>query len=93
VDFRIIILGGETVCCTPPPPKAGEPPEPPAPTSTPLENIRGIGPSKARKLRAAGIKDIETLLKTDTAKLVEIAGFDANIKRDATAALKKAKEK
>jgi Helix-hairpin-helix domain len=93
VDFRIIILGAEAAPCTPPPPEAGEPAPPPAPTSTPLENIRGIGPAKARKLRAAGIKDVETLLKTDTAKLVEIAGFDAKVKREAAAALKRAKKK
>jgi Helix-hairpin-helix domain len=91
VDFRIIILGAETAPCTPPPPEAGEPAPPPTPTSTPLENIRGVGPAKARKLRAAGIKDVETLLATDTAKLVDVAGFDA--KREAAAALKRAKKK
>jgi predicted flap endonuclease-1-like 5' DNA nuclease len=93
VDFRIIVLGAETAPCTPPPPEAGEPAPPPTPTSTPLENIRGIGPARARKLRAAGIKDVETLLETDTSKLVEIAGFDANFKREAAAALKRAKKK
>jgi hypothetical protein len=99
VDFRIIILGGEPSPCSPPPPKPEEPaPNPTAPprstTSTPLENIRGIGPARARKLRAAGIKDIETFLQTDTAKLVEIAGLDAHVvKREAAAALKKNKEK
>lgn len=95
VDFRIIILGAEAAPCTPPPPraKADEPAPPPSTTSTPLENIRGIGPAKARKLRAAGIKDVETLLKTDTAKLVEIAGFDAKVKREAAKALKKSQKK
>ena len=52
VDFRIIILGAEGGCCTEPPLKPG--PVPSA-TSTPLENIRGIGPATARKMRAAGI--------------------------------------
>jgi hypothetical protein len=94
VDFRIIILGAETSPCTPPPPKAGEPAPPPARTSTLLEAIKGIGPARARKLRAAGIKDAETLMKTDTAKLIEIAGGDAHVlKREAAAALKKAKRK
>lgn len=87
VDFRIIVLGAEGGCCTEPPPKPGPVP---STTSTPLENIRGIGPATARKMRSAGIKDIETLLQTDTAKLVEIAGFDAHIiKHEAGKALKK----
>ena len=87
VDFRIIVLGAKGGCCTEPPPKPGPVP---STTSTPLENIRGIGPARARKMRAAGIKDIETLLQTDTAKLVEIAGFDAHIiKHEAGKALKK----
>jgi hypothetical protein len=43
---------------------------------------------------AAGIKDVETLLKTDAAKLVEIAGVDPRVvKREAAKALKKSKEK
>ncbi|HVO08508.1 MAG TPA: DUF6519 domain-containing protein [Burkholderiaceae bacterium] len=49
--------------------------------STPLENIKGIGPAIAAKLRAAGIPDVETLLRTPGAKLVEIAGFDADVLR------------
>ena len=45
-------------------------------------------------IRAAGVKDVETLLKTDPAKLVEIAGVDADmVKREAVKALKKSKEK
>lgn len=87
VDFRIIILGAGTAPCSPPPDKPGEMPPP---TSTPLEVVRGIGPARARLLRAAGIKDLETFLRTDTAKLVEIAGFDAHAaKREAEKALKK----
>jgi hypothetical protein len=98
VDFRIIILGAETAPCTPPPATPGPVTTVNTPgvameprgISTPLEAIRGIGPARARKLRAAGIADIETLLRTDTAKLVEIAGFDAHeVKREAERALKK----
>ena len=48
-------------------------------TSTPLENVRGIGPKTAAKLRAAGIPDVETLARTEASKLVEIAGFDARM--------------
>ena len=94
VDFRIIILGAEPAACTPPPSKPIDPPPTPPKKSTPLEDISGIGPARARKLRAAGIKDVETLLKTDPARLVTIAGFDARaVKREATAALKKNKRK
>ncbi|SRR6266540_142835 len=65
---------------------AGSPPA----TSTPLEKIRGIGPVHARQLRAAGIADVESLLRTDTAKLVEIAGFDGDaVKREAAQTLRK----
>jgi hypothetical protein len=96
IDFRIIILGGQSAPCTPPPQTGGEPAPPPTTTttSTPLEEIRGIGPVRARQLRTAGIKDIETLLKTDMAKLVDILGTDANaVKRQAAAKLKKKKGK
>lgn len=64
------------------------PPERPAPfvaapvktaTSTPLEDIKGIGPAIAKKLRAAGIPDLEAFLATPGEKLVEIAGFDAKV--------------
>jgi hypothetical protein len=47
--------------------------------STPLESIKGIGPVIAAKLRAAGIPDVETFLRTPGEKLVEIAGFDAEV--------------
>jgi hypothetical protein len=49
--------------------------------STPLENIKGIGPVIAAKLRAAGIRDVEAFLRTPVEKLVEIAGFDAEVLR------------
>ncbi len=49
--------------------------------STPLENIKGIGPVTAAKLRAAGIPDVETFLRTPGEKLVEIAGYDAEVLR------------
>ena len=39
-----------------------------------LEMIRVIGPAKAEKLRAKGIKDIKTFLKTDNTKLKRILG-------------------
>jgi hypothetical protein len=32
IDFRIIILGGQSAPCTPPPPTGGEPARPPATT-------------------------------------------------------------
>ena len=57
-------------------------------TSTPLENVRGIGKVTADRLRAAGIKDVETLARTEASKLVEIAGLDARVvKAEAEAAL------
>ncbi len=57
---------------------------------TPLENVKGIGPKTAAKLRAAGIPDLETLIATDSKKLVDLFGFDAAvIKRDATKAVAK----
>jgi hypothetical protein len=56
----------------------------------PLVRPQWRSPAKAGKLRAAGIKDVETLLATDTAKLVEVAGFDA--KREAAAVKKSEKE-
>jgi predicted flap endonuclease-1-like 5' DNA nuclease len=56
--------------------------------STPLENIKGIGPVTAAKLRAAGIPDVEALLRTPGEKLVEIAGFDAEVlRKEAASAL------
>jgi predicted flap endonuclease-1-like 5' DNA nuclease len=56
-------------------------PRPPT-TSTPLEDIRGVGPKRAEKLRAAGIPDLEAFLRTDSAKLVEIAGLDADVAKE-----------
>ena len=52
------------------------PATPPARTSTPLEHVRGIGPKRAERLRAAGIGDLESLLRADADHLVEILGFD-----------------
>jgi hypothetical protein len=52
------------------------PAAPPARTSTPLEHVRGIGPKRAERLRAAGIGDLESLLRADVDHLVEILGFD-----------------
>lgn len=57
-------------------------PAPPRATSTPLEHIRGIGPKRAERLRDAGIPDLEAFLEADTAKLVEIAGFDADVAKE-----------
>lgn len=52
--------------------------------STPLERVKGIGPKTAAKLRAAGIPDLETLLRTPGDRLVDLAGFDAEaLRRDA----------
>jgi predicted flap endonuclease-1-like 5' DNA nuclease len=60
-----------------------------AKTSAPLETIKGIGPKTAEKLRAAGIPDVETFLRTPGEKLVEVAGFDADVMRgEADKALK-----
>lgn len=57
-------------------------PRPPRTTSTPLEHIRGIGPKRAERLREAGIPDLEAFLEADAAKLVEIAGFDADVAKE-----------
>jgi len=66
-------------------------PRPPA-TSTPLEHVRGIGPKRAEKLRAAGVPDLEAFLRTDSAKLAEIAGLDADVaKEDARRALEESR--
>src|SRR5262249_14253917 len=51
----------------------------PPTTSTPLENIKGIGPKTADRLRAAGIADVEAYVRTPAQKLVDIAGFDAHV--------------
>lgn len=56
-------------------------PRPPA-TSTPLEVIRGVGPKRAERLRAAGVPDLEAFVRTDSAKLAEIAGFDADVAKE-----------
>jgi predicted flap endonuclease-1-like 5' DNA nuclease len=51
--------------------------------STPLEHVKGIGPKTAARLRDAGIPDVEALLRTSGERLVEIAGFDADVVRRA----------
>lgn len=73
-------IAGATVIYRAPPVAVG---------GTPLENIKGIGPKTAAKLRAAGIPDVEAFLKTPDEKLVEIAGFDADVvKKQAEEAVK-----
>ncbi len=54
----------------------------PRTASTPLEAVRGIGPKTAEQLRAADIPDVEALLRTPGEKLVDIAGFDADVMRE-----------
>ena len=49
-------------------------PEPRPTTSTPLEDIPGVGERIADKLRDAGIPDCEALVATDFDKVVEILG-------------------
>lgn len=75
-----------------PPPAATPPPATP-PGSTPLENVKGIGPVIARRLRAAGIPDLEAFLATPGDKLVKIAGFDAKVVKQQLAGEDPAKTK
>ena len=49
--------------------------------STPLENVKGIGPVMASQLRQAGIPDLETLVRTPGERLVQITGFDLEVVR------------
>lgn len=65
----------------------------PPQTSTDLEKIKGIGPVRAAKLREAGIKDIETLVRTDSRKLVNVlTGMDVNeVKKEAEKVAKRKK--
>jgi predicted flap endonuclease-1-like 5' DNA nuclease len=72
-------LARGTVVFREPVPSATAGKDTPATTSTPLENIKGIGPKTAARLRAAGIADVEAYVRTPTQKLVEIAGFDARV--------------
>jgi len=51
----------------------------------PLEAIRGIGPKKAGKLRAAGVADVAEFKKTEGAAFVKIAGYDKTPPTVATA--------
>lgn len=56
-----------------PEPPQPEPKPPPVPPSTPLEDLRGIGPQLAQRLREAGIADVEALVDADFDTLVEVA--------------------
>ncbi len=47
--------------------------------STPLENVKGIGPKTAGKYRAAGIADMETLTRAPASKLAEVVGLDKRV--------------
>lgn len=47
--------------------------------STPLENVKGIGPKTAARYRAAGIADMETLTRAPASKLAEAAGLDKRV--------------
>ena len=71
-------MRGVVVFREPPPGTTGGDDTPPT-TSTPLENIKGIGPKTADRLRAAGIADVEAYVRTPAQKLVDIAGFDAHV--------------
>ena len=53
--------------------------------STPLENVKGIGPKTAAKYRAAGIADMETLTRAPASKLAEVAGLDKKVVEAETA--------
>jgi hypothetical protein len=58
--------------------------------STPLENIRGIGPVRAERLREAGIADVEALMRLPAARLIEIVGMDADVvRREAAEAIRR----
>lgn len=59
-----------------------------------LENLPGIGPSRAKKLKKAGIKDGHTLAETEDSKLKEILGnLDVKkMKREANKLIKKKKK-
>jgi len=65
----------------------------PPETSTDLELIKGVGPVRAAKLREAGIKNVETLIRTDTTTLSRVlAGMDVNeVKKEAESILGKKK--
>jgi hypothetical protein len=47
--------------------------------STPLENVKDIGPKTAARYRAAGIADMETLTRAPASKLAEAAGLDKRV--------------
>lgn len=58
------------------PPAPPAPPAPPVPprSSTSLEEIEGIGPRLAERLRDAGIPDVETFVRTKFETLAKILG-------------------
>lgn len=60
-----------------------------------LEDLPGIGPSRAKKLKKAGIKDGNTLAEAEESKLKEVLGnLDIKkIKREASKLIKKKKKK
>ena len=60
-----------------------------------LEDLPGIGPSRAKKLKKAGIKDGNTLAEAEESKLKEVLGnLDVKkIKREAGKLIKKKKKK
>jgi hypothetical protein len=62
------------------------------PLSGGLRGDNGLRPDRKWQRRPT-VVTIETLLKADTAKLVEIVSFDAKVKREAVAASNTAKEK
>ncbi|HEX2854235.1 MAG TPA: helix-hairpin-helix domain-containing protein [Opitutaceae bacterium] len=87
-------VASKPAAATPTPPPATEKPATPAPqdrASTPLENIKGVGPKTAAKLRATGIKDVEALKETKTEKLIEFAGTDKKVTEAAKPKATKAK--
>ena len=60
-----------------------------------LEDLPGIGPSRAKKLKKAGIKDGNTLAEAEESKLKEVLGnLDVKkIKREASKLIRKKKKK
>ena len=86
VDYREIILGDDVGICKPPvdtgqptpgpkPQPTTEPtPAPSAPKTVDLEDIKGLGKARAKRLRGAGITEVKTFIETDDGKLKEILG-------------------
>jgi hypothetical protein len=85
VDFRLIVIGGQTPPCPPPPETPGPAPTPaptptPSPTPTPTPTPRtsldrlDIDEATRKRLTQAGIIDVEAILETDPAKLADVLG-------------------